>query len=560
MELDLVVSNGTVIDGTGAPRFRADVGVRGGRIAAVSRAAGPLRGARVIDAGGLAVVPGFVDIDSHVDWAVIHDDDVALGRWIRQGVTAAIGGACGFSPAPILPGCADVVGRAGRFLHDGPFAPRWHGFAEFLDAVAARGVPLNVGFLVGQNVLAAQAIATSVAGDALAIVLEQTREALRAGALGFSANAATIPGTLARPEDLAAVAAVVAAEGGLFAVHARAYTLLSPGYGRSASRGAHNVRAVRDLVTVARRTGVRLHLLHLALAGRRTWRTLRDVLGTVDAARADGVDVAFDAAPYGTAVGPIQFLFPAGFVSRFPERSGPGRLGALKALGVLQRVLLGMGFEDVRLRRAGDDPSLAALEGLSFAEIGRRLGMHPIDAQVEVARRVGMTGASVLIGTMSADAGDDSALRAILSHPRCCIATNAASPLAGPQNPAVTGAFPRFLGRYVRELGLVSLEEAVRRMTSLPAERARLEGVGRVAEGGWADLTIFDPATVDGPQDPERADAAPLGIPTVIVSGVPVVEHGNVVPGVRPGRVLRSRAASSDAGGSGVVGAPVTRR
>ncbi len=560
MELDLVVSGGTVIDGTGAPRFRGDVGVRGGRIAAVSRAPGTLRGARVVEAGSLAVAPGFVDVDSHVDWAVVQDDgDVALARWLRQGVTTAIGGACGFSPAPVLPGCSDVVGRRARFLREGPFAPPWHGFAEFLHAISARGVPLNVGFLVGQSTLAAQAGATSLARDPLAAVLEQTREALRAGAIGFSGNAAAIPGTLARPEDLAAVAALVRAEDGLLAVHARAYTRLSAGYGRSRSRGPHNVRAVRDLVEVARSTGVRLHVLHLALAGRRTWRTLRDVLGSVDAARAEGIDVGFDAAPYGTAVGPIQLLFPEWFVSRFPERSGPGRLRALKALVVLQRVLLGMGFDDVRLRRAEGDPALAALEGLSFAAIGRRLGMHPMEAQVEIARRVGMTGASVLIGTMSADGEDDAALRAILSHPQCCIATNAASARAGPQNPSVTGAFPRFLGRWVRELGLVSLEEAVRRMTSLPAERARLDGIGRIAEGCSADLTIFDPAIVDGPEEPERADAAPRGISAVLVSGVPTVERGGLVPGVRSGRVLTRGPAPRAIGARGGAAA-ISRR
>lgn len=541
MQLELVITGGTVVDGTGRPPFRADVGIGRGRIAAVEPAA-RLTGDEVLDATGLVVTPGFVDVDSHVDWAVARGDLDALGRWTRQGVTTAIGGACGFSAAPVLPGGADAVARAARFLYDGAFAPAWGTFAEFLSAVAARGLPLSVGFLVGQNTIAAQAAACGRGREPLAVLLEETREALRAGALGFSANAATLRGIVRGPSDLAAVAAAVAAEDALLAVHARAYTRIYPGYGRSASRGPANVRAVRDLAALARGTGVRLHVLHLAAAGRRTWSTVPALLGAIDAARADGVDVGFDAAPHGTAVGPILFAFPEWFASGFPARTGRAKLAALRATAVLQRVLLGLGFDDLRLRQAPGEPALAALEGRSFAEIGRRLGVHPIVSQVELARRAGMTGASVLFGAMSADARDDTALRAVLAHPHCCIGTNAASTATGPQNPSVTDAFPRFLGRYVRELRLVRLEEAVRRMTSLPADRAGVRGVGRVAAGLRADLVVLDLATVGGAKDPESPTAAPTGIRAVLVSGVPVVQDGRVRPGVLPGRVLTRSA------------------
>ncbi|BDG05178.1 N-acyl-D-amino-acid deacylase family protein [Anaeromyxobacter oryzae] len=546
MDLDLVVANGLVIDGTGGPQFRADVGIRRGRIEVVARAGG-LAGARVVDASGLAVAPGFVDLDSHADWAVAQEGAAAaLARWLRQGVTTLIGGACGYSSAPVLGGGAEALARQGAFLRDGPFVPRWRTFGEFLDVVEGDGVPLNVGFLVGQNTLRAQAMgaATSPAPpEALRTMLDETREALRAGALGFSANAAFAPGAFADAAELGALARLVAREGGLFAVHARAYTRLSSAYRPSIAGGPHNLRAIRDLVELARGTGARLQISHLMLAGRRTWRTCDAVLGCLDAARAEGVDVAFDAAPYTVAVGPIQLLFPAAFVASFPESDRPGGARALRLLSGLQRGLLGMGPDDVRLRRAGGHPALAPLEGRSFAEIAHRLGVSPTDAQLHIARRAGMNGASVLVGALSGDRHDDAPLRALLLHPLCAIATNAASTRAGPQNPSATGAFPRFLGRYVRELALVPLEEAVRRMTSLPAARLGLARVGRVAEGCWADLTVFDPATVRDAADPERADAAPEGIRTVLVSGVPVVDAGRVVDGVLPGRVLRSGPA-----------------
>lgn len=190
-----------------------------------------------------------------------------------------------------------------------------------------------------------------------------------------------------------------------------------------------------------------------------------------------GTDVGFDAAPYTVAVGPIQLLFP---------------------------------------------PAMATAA-----------------AQLAIAARTGMNGASVLIGTVSGDGRDEAPLEAIPTHPLCCIGTNAASLTAGPQNPSVTGAFPRFLGRFVRERSLLSLEDAVRRMTSLPAARLGLSEVGRIAEGCRADLTVFDPARVRDAVDPERPDAVPEGIRTVIVAGVPVLVDGHEVGDASPGRVLR---------------------
>lgn len=530
-----------VIDGTGAPPFPADVGVLHGRIEDVA-APGQLDAARAIDASRLAVAPGFIDLDSHVDWAVAREGSGrALARWLRQGVTTVIGGACGFSPAPILPGGAEVVGRLAGFLCDGPFDPPWRSFREFLDVVAAAGTPLNLGFLIGQNTLRAQAVGSTRTASAAAadVMLEQTREALRAGALGLSVNAGFVPGVFASDAELASLAEVVAREDGLLAAHARAYTWIAPAFGTSLPRPAHNVRSILELVDLARRTGARLHVLHLMLAGRRTWRTCRDVLRCFEAAEDEGLDVGFDAAPYPVAVGPLQLLFPPWFVADFAETGRSRRLAALRLLGLLQPYLLGIRPEDVRLRCAGGDPSLAEQEGRSFAEIGRRLRLGAVDAEVEVARRVGTGGASVLLGTASGDGGDESALRAILSHRLCTIGTNAASTRTGPQNPSVTGAFPRVLGRYARDLGLMSLEEAVRRMTSLPAARLGLTGMGRVAAGYRADLTLFDPDRIGDPAEPERPEALPVGVRAVLVSGVPVVEDGVVHEGVLPGRVLR---------------------
>ena len=541
MEIDLVVANGSVVDGTGSPPFDADVGIRAGRIVAVARER-RLEGARVLDAGGMVVAPGFVDVDSHADWALLsRDARPLLGRWLRQGVTTVIGGACGFAPAPVLDGMAGIVASHSAFLRELPFVPTWRTFGEFLDTVARRALPINVGFLVGQNLLRAQALASGAVPEtqAIGVVVEQAVDALRAGALGVSANVGFVPGVLAPDEELRALAQAVAREDRLLAVHARAYTRMSPAYRPFPAREPHNLRAVRELADISHDSGARLHVLHLMTVGRRSWRTCTGLLRLVDHSRAAGADLGFDAAPYTVAVGPIQLLFPPAVASTSAGRRPRAHVWELRLLSRAQRLLLGMGAADVRLVSAPGDPSLRELEGCSFAEIARRLRMSAAEAQLEVATRTGMNGASVAIGTVSGEPGDERPLEAILAHPHCAIGTNAASKSSGWQNPSVTGAFPRVLGHLVRERRLLSLEEAVRRMTSLPASRLGLTEIGRVAEGCRADLTVFDPARVRDPANPEDANAVPEGIRTVIVSGIPVLLDGLAVPGAAPGRVLR---------------------
>lgn len=545
MDLDLIIGGGAVVDGTGAPRFPADIGVKSGAIAAIATpgalsAASP---APRLDAAGLVVAPGFIDVHSHADWILtLPDHDRILAPLVAQGITTVVAGNCGFSPAPVTDDSIRLADHSSELLRDRSFQYRWRSMGELLDALASDGLLLNAAFLVGHGTLRQSVMGNRAdAPDAaeLAALREGTRRALREGAFGLSAGLAYAPGVFARNDELCALARVVAEEGAVFTVHGRAYTWISPMYAPMFPSAPHNLRSARELIDVARQSGARLQLSHQIAIGRRTWPTQRWVLRAIDRAADEGVDVGFDAFPYTAGNTTINAIFPAWVLDRFQDRiRDPSILRRLRREFALFRVFLGLDYPDFTLLWGADHPELAPLEGLSFDVIARRLGLDPFDAYVHVAR-VTDGKARVLIDSYTGRGDDDQVLRETLAHPRCAFETDTILTGRGKHNPASFGAFPRLLGRYSRDLGLFSLEEAVRRMTSLPADRIGLRGVGRVAPGQRADLVIFDPGTIADNTGPGRADAPPSGVRAVLIGGEVIAERGAVAAGVRRGRVLR---------------------
>jgi N-acyl-D-amino-acid deacylase len=541
MDLDLVIKGGTIVDGTGRPRFAGDVGVRGGHIEALA-VPGALTGRRTVDATGLVVAPGFIDIHSHSDWVLpLPEHEAILAPLAKQGITTIVTGNCGFSPAPVTDASAPLMESSSALLREDALAYGWRSMGEFLDTLQGSGVLLNTALLVGHGTLRHAVMGKHPGApdrgqmDALRAL---TRASLREGAFGLSAGLAYAPGVFARNEELLELLRATTEEGGLFTVHGRSYTWVSPFYKPMVVGPPHNLRSVNELLDLARKSRVRIQLSHQIFIGRRTWRTYPAVLRAIDDAAAAGVDVAFDAFPYTVGNTTVNAIFPAWVLDHFQQRiNDPAILRRLKREFLLFRFFLGLDYADITLLW-GAVPELAELEGLEFATIARRLGMDPFDAYVHVAR-VSDGKARVLLGTYSGDGDREEPLRAVLAHPLCAFETDTILTLRGKHNPASFGTFPRVLGRYSRELGLFSLEEGVRRMTSLPAERIGLTGVGRIAPGAWADLVLFDPATIGDNTGPGRADAAPSGVSTVMIGGEAIVEGGEMVKGPRRGRVLR---------------------
>lgn len=541
MEFDLVITRGTIVDGSGQPRFEADLGVRRGRIEAIA-SRGSLSGGRTIDADGLAVAPGFIDIHSHADWVLtLPDHEDILAPLLAQGVTTVVAGNCGHSPAPITEESIPLTDCSSEVLRDGELTYGWRSMGEFLDVLERGGVLLNAAFLVGHGALR-HAVMGGRAGaptvSEMSSLCRLARESIQQGAFGFSAGLAYAPGVFARNDELLAMCRAVAEEGGVFTVHGRAYTWVSPAYKPMLFGAPHNLRSVRELLELAREGGIKLQLSHQIFIGRRTWRTQKWVLGAIDRAASEGLDVGFDAFPYTAGNTTVNAIFPEWMLDGFQSKiSDPKALRKLRREFSIFRLFLGLDYPDFRLLW-GAVPELTPLEGMDFRAIAKQLGMSEFDAYVHVAR-VSDGKARVLIGTYSGDGEEEEPLRAVLSHPLCAFETDTILTRRGRHNPASFGTFPRVLGRYSRDLGLFRMEEAVRRMTSMPAERIGLRDVGRISPGFWADLVIFDPAKVADNTTPERSDAAPTGIRQVLISGETVMKNGALERGERRGRVLR---------------------
>jgi len=541
MEFDLIIHNGMIVDGNGRPHFRADLGLRDGRIAAIAQGEA-LQGRHLLDAEGLAVAPGFVDVHSHADWILpLSDHDSILAPLLLQGVTTVVTGQCGFSPAPVNDAAIPLADAYSEMLRERAFEYRWRSFGEFLAEMERGGLLLNAGFLVGHGALRHAVMGDSTGAPSPALLeglCRGARQAMAEGALGLSAGLAYTPGVFARNDELLPLLRAVAGLGGVFTVHGRAYTWVSPFYSPMIGGTSHNIRSVRELLGLARQAGVRLQLSHQIFVGRRTWRTHRTVFRDIERAAAEGLDVAFDAFPYTCGNTTINVVFPAWFLADYARHlNDPGSLKRLKREIDLLRWTLGLSYGDITLLHVAA-PELAELEGLDFAAIAHRLRMPPFDAYMHVARASDGK-ARVLLYTYSGDGGHEAPLQAALSHPLCSFMTDTILTQSGKPNPASYGSFPRILGRFSRDLGLFPLEEAVRRMTSLPAQRTNLAGVGCIAEGAAADLVLFDPATVADRTTRDRPDAPPAGIHAVLIAGQVVAKEGRLLPGPRRGRVLR---------------------
>jgi N-acyl-D-amino-acid deacylase len=542
VDFDLVISKGTVVDGTGKQRFRADIGIRSGRIAAVADHE-RLSGAKEIDATRLIVAPGFIDIHSHSDWYLplpYHDD--VLAPMVLQGTTTMVTGQCGFSPAPVTEESVPLVDAVSEMIRYAPFSYDWSTMAEYMDAIESQGLLLNAAFLVGHGtlryaVMGARANGGDPSPSERAAIADLARQALKEGAVGVSTGLGYEPGMYAGTQELLDLLTAIADEGGYYAPHSRSYSLISPLYAAEVSIPT-NVLSTREQLELAQQAGVQLQLSHLLFHGRNTWPTYRTVLADVERAAEAGLDVAFDSFPYTFGNTTINVNFPKWFLQGLPDSAdNPEALLRLKQEMTQRNKLVGREFEDITLMSSGP-ADLPELEGLDFAAIARRLDLSEFDSYVYVAR-ASRGKATIMMDTYSGDANSEEPLRAILAHPRCAFMLDAFIARQGKQNAAAFGAFPRLLGHYSRDLGLLSLEETVRKMTSFSAQRIGFNDIGEIAEGKWADLVLFDPETIADNTTKERPDAPPTGIHSVLISGHVVARQGRLLGDVRRGRVLR---------------------
>ncbi|WP_102192512.1 family 20 glycosylhydrolase [Microbacterium aurantiacum] len=533
-----VYRGATVVDGTGAPRYRADVAVEGARIVAVLPLTDPPAadtlelpdGAVEVDAAGVVLAPGFIDMHAHSDLAVL--TGAAHDAKILQGVTTEVLGQDGLGYAPLDDAAASVIPAQIAGWNGTPAAVPWRSMDDLLDAIDVATVG-NAAVLVPQGNLR-MIVVGHENRPATAEEIEAMRgllgAALDAGAFGMSSGLTYTPGMHADIAELEALCRVVAERGGYWAPHTRSY-------------GGAALSAYREVLDIGRRTGCPIHLTHATMNFAPNRGRADDLLALIDEAIAEGVDVTLDTYPYLPGSTTLASLLP----SRLAE-SGD-LLGVIAGLDAEARErvrveLEGIGCDGFHGERADwdsiqiagtGDPALGTLVGRTIAEIAEDSGRRAVDVVLDtIVRDAGAT--SILMHV-----GDEGNVRAIMRHPRHTGGSDGILIGARP-HPRARGTFPRYLGHYVRDLGVLTLEEAVRHLSGTPAERLGLHrgdaprGVIRV--GATADLVLFDPETVAAGATFDAPHSPPVGIIEVLVGGVTVVEDG-AVTGTTAGRALR---------------------
>lgn len=532
--MDTVLRDVRVVDGTGTPSYRADVALKDGRIAEIRREGHGRRpgGGRVLDAHGLALSPGFIDMHAHSDLALLRDP--AHEAKTAQGVTLEVLGQDGLSYAPVDDRTlaevrAQITGWNGGGPGDTSVDFDWRTVGEYLDRLDRQGIAVNAAYLVPQGTVRMLAVGWEDR-KATEAELERMRrlvaEGLEQGAVGLSSGLTYTPGMYATDAELTELCRVVAAYDGYYCPHHRSY-------------GAGALDAYAEMIALTREAGCALHLAHATMNFGVNEGRAPELLALLDAALADGADLSLDTYPYTPGCTTLVAMLPSWAGEGGPEAV----LARLRDDATAERVRHAMETEGAdgchgvpidwdAIEISGvADPALAGYVGRTVAALARARGERPW----AVAR--GLLLADRLGSTILQHVGHEENVRAIMRHRAHTGGSDGILHGAKP-HPRAYGTFPHYLGHYARELGVLSLEECVAHLTSRPAARLRLPDRGLVREGYRADLVLFDPATVAAGATFEAPRTLPTGIPYVLIAGRFVMEDGRRTD-VLAGRTVR---------------------
>jgi len=522
---DLVIRGANLIDGTGAPVRKGDLAVVGDRIVEIGQVAAS-GGYRVIDATGLALAPGFVDIHSHSDYHLLLQPTADSA--VRQGVTLEIGGNCGYAAAPIWGPWYEERAASYRTLYNLDHA--WRGAADYFTRLEAEGISENFGLLIGHNTLRGSAMGGANRAPStteLQAMIDGARQGMADGALGLSTGLLYAPACFSKPEELVAIAAAVRDCGGILTCHMR-------------SEGDGLLESIDEIIDVAEQADISLQISHLKTSGERNWVKLPETIRRIEDARARGVDVSCDRYPYTASNTGLQAVLP-NWALEGGQQERVDRLGDPAARIRMAHDLASRYpseyWSQLMISEVTQDEH-RQYEGLRVNEAARLTQTEPVDFVLGLLLAERMQ-VDAIFFTMCEDN-----LTAILQKPYAMIGSDSGcrshqGPLShGRPHPRTFGTFPRVLGRFVREKGVLDLPTAIRKMTWDPCRKLGLLDRGRLRSGCVADLVLFDPASISDQATYERPIRYPLGIQHVFVNGVPVVEAGEHT-GNRPGRVVR---------------------
>jgi len=499
---DLLIRNGEIIDGSGKKVFRADLAIRDGVIVGLGNLSS-LKAKEIIDAAGLVVAPGFIDAHTHADGI---ERNPLAENFIRMGVTSVVAGNCGGSTLEV---------------------------AQEFQRIRATGIAVNFATLVGHNsvrqaVMGSERRAPTV--EELSRMKDLVARAMKGGAIGFSTGLQYVPGAYAETGEIVELARVAAAQGGLYATHLR-------------NEGTEIDKAVAEAIRVGESARCPVQISHLKIDSPSQWGASQRILALMAEARRRGLVIYADQYAYEAASAGLSIRFPSWVLEGGREQIAR-RLNDPATWQAVKREMLGMleerGFHDLSWAVISSYRADPSLEGLSVKDVALKQKRDAsVDAQLELAREILLRGgAGMVYHLMSADD-----IIRILRDPHVSVGSDSGVLTFGEgmPHPRGYGNNPRILGLYVREKRVISLEEAVRKMTSLPAEQFRFNKRGLIRKGYAADLVLFRKETVGDRATYGNPHQYPDGIPIVIVNGMPVLRDGKLT-GARPGQILASPA------------------
>lgn len=533
-DFDVLIRGGKIVDGTGSPWFYGDVTLQGDRVAQVApaRRIAPDRAREVVDAAGMVVCPGFIDIQSHSHMPLMMDGR-SLSK-ITQGVTTEIMGE-GWTPSP-FGGKIDDPMEHSLFAHRVPEwrerALTWTHFRDWLEAMIAHGVSPNIGSFLGGGTLRRYAKGMEMgqpSDDELATMRRVMREAMEDGAFGISYALIYPPDAYASRDEIVQVCKVVSTYGGVYITHIR-------------SEEHQLVEAIEEALEIGRQADLPVEIYHLKASGERNWHKMPEAIALIDRARAEGLDVTADMYPYTASGTGLTSILPpwaaagGGYYANLRDPEMRARIraevlnpsGDWEALAGDPSIVMPIGFQK---------PENQAYVGKRLPEIAAMRGQDWVDATIDLLlseeQRI-----STIFFTMH---GDN--LKLQLQQPWIKISTDAGgfdpvwAKALGPYHPRAYGTYPRVLGKYVRKEGVITLEDAIQKMSGSVAARLGLRERGRLCQSCYADVVIFDPETIADRATFEEPHQLSVGVRDVWVNGVRVLEDGQH-SGAKPGRIV----------------------
>ncbi len=524
---DYLIRHAHIVDGTGAQAFHGDIGIRQGRIAAIGALQQQSR--RVIDGSGLAAAPGFIDMHSHTDLEYLRSQPPDAK--VRQGITTELLAQDGLGVAPVGEGDLALLSELTAGLLGLLPLERWtwRSFDDYLQTLDRRGLPNNAAVLVAHGPVRIAALGMEnrpTRAKELEKMRALVREAMAAGAFGFSTGLIYPPCSYSTTEELVALNRDVAAGDGIFVVHQR-------------DEGHHVPRAFDEVARVARESGVHLHVSHLQAYGRVNWPLMDQVLEKAHALLAQGGRVTWDRYPYLAGCTVLSAVLPEWTFSggtkalvenlAVPQFRARIRADFDKGLDVWNNRSISVGWSNIIVSAVNSEKN-RWMEGKDIADLARTSGKDEIDFVCDLLAQEN------LAVTMISFYGSEDVLVKVLGHPQATVGSDGI--YGGRPHPRLYGTYPRFLKAFVREKKRFSLPEAIRKVTSFPADILGLRDRGVLREGLWADVVVFDPDRVADTATYEEPEQYPAGMPYVLVNGELVVDGGRFT-GRLPGKVLR---------------------